>query len=168
VLKLLSSLASEVVVRHPRPDDMDWIVQRHGAIYYEEQGWDERFEAIVASIVAEFMQHSDPKRERCFIAELDGERLGCVLLMRGSDEEAKLRVLLVEPHARGLGIGKRLVDECISFSVSAGYRRLSLWTSGDLQPARHIYETVGFRMIHEEPHDLFGEGLTGQTWVLGL
>ena len=147
---------------------MDWIVQRHGAIYFEEQRWDERFEAIVASIVAEFMRQNDPARERCWIAELDGERVGCVLLVRGSDEEANLRILLVEPIARGLGIGKRLVDECIEFSRRAGYKRLSLWTSGDLQPARHIYERVGFRMVHEEPHDLFGEGLTGQTWVLDL
>jgi len=155
-------------LRHHRPGDMGWVVQRHGELYWQEYAWDERFEALVADIAARFVQNYDAKRERCWIAERDGERLGCVFLVKGSDDEARLRLLLVEPRARGLGLGKRLVEECVAFARTAGYKKISLWTNSVLDAARHIYGQQGFKVVREEKHHSFGQDLIGETWELEL
>lgn len=152
------------ILRPPQPGDMGWVVQRHGALYAQEYGWDEQFEALVAHIVATFMRSFDPKRERCWIAEKDGDNVGCVFCVQRSKRVAQLRLLLVEPHARGLGIGTRLVNECLRFARQAGYRKIMLWTNGVLHGARRIYEKTGFGLTHEEPHHSFGHDLVGQTW----
>jgi GNAT superfamily N-acetyltransferase len=155
-------------LRSHAPGDMGWVVERHGALYAEEYGFDTDFEALVASIVAKFLQHLDPVREHCWIAEREGERVGCVFLVKASKSIGKLRLFLVEPDARGLGIGHRLVDECIRFARSAGYRRMRLWTQSDLLAARHIYEQAGFRLIAEEPHHSYSQDLVAETWELRL
>jgi DNA-binding MarR family transcriptional regulator/GNAT superfamily N-acetyltransferase len=156
------------VLRPPRAGDMGWIVARHGALYGEEYGWDERIEALTAEIVAAFVRNHDRKRERCWIAEREGENVGSVLLMRDTDEIARLRLLLVEPKARGLGIGARLVEEALRFAREARYRKVTLWTQRVLTAARRIYERMGFKLIQHEAHDTFGKELIGETWELEL
>jgi DNA-binding MarR family transcriptional regulator/GNAT superfamily N-acetyltransferase len=156
------------LLREPGPGDLGWMVQRNAAVYAAEYGWDRSYEALVARIVADFGQHHDPTRERAWIAEVDGEPMGCVLCVRRDDETAQLRILLVDPAVRGLGIGARLVAECISFGRAAGYRSLVLWTNDVLVSARRIYEAAGFELVDEERHHSFGRDLVGQTWRLEL
>jgi DNA-binding MarR family transcriptional regulator/GNAT superfamily N-acetyltransferase len=156
------------LLRPPRPGDMGWIVNRHGLVYGEQYGWDERLEALTAEIVAAFVRNYDHKRERCWIAERDGENVGSVLLVKETDEIARLRLLLVDRRARGLGIGARLVDECVRFAREAGYRKITLWTHSILTAARRIYEHAGFKLVDSWRHDEFGKELVGETWELEL
>jgi DNA-binding MarR family transcriptional regulator/GNAT superfamily N-acetyltransferase len=156
------------VLRPHRPGDMGWVVHHHGALYAQEYGYNEEFEALVAEIVAHFIKNFDPKRERCWLAERDGEVVGSVFLVRKSASIAKLRLLLVEPQARGLGLGKRLVEECVRFARQAGYRKITLWTQNDLYAARGIYRQAGFRRVHQERHHSFGKNLVAETWELTL
>jgi DNA-binding MarR family transcriptional regulator/GNAT superfamily N-acetyltransferase len=156
------------ILRTNRSGDMGWVVGRHGALYAEQYGWGETFEALTAEIVAKFVQRLDPKRERCWIAERDGTNAGCVFIVKQSKTVARLRLLLVEPEARGLGIGKRLVEECVRFSRQVGYRKITLWTMNVLTAARGIYEKAGFQLVASEPYDQFGDGLLAETWDLTL
>ncbi|MEZ4713510.1 MAG: helix-turn-helix domain-containing GNAT family N-acetyltransferase [Caldilineaceae bacterium] len=156
------------VLRPHEPGDMGWVVQQHGLLYAREYGWNEQFEALVAGIVAQFIQNYDAQKERCWMAELDGEIVGSVFVVKASDTVAKLRMLIVHPTARGLGIGARLVDECIRFARRSGYQTLTLWTNSVLTAARHIYEKAGFELVASEPHHSFGHDLVGETWELPL
>ena len=158
--------AAPYLLRPHRIGDMGWIVERNGALYAQEYGWDTSYEALAAEIAAKFIRRFDAARERCWIAERDGERVGSVMLVRQSPTVAKLRLLLVEPRARGLGIGARLVAECVDFARGVGYRKVTLWTQSILTSARHIYQSAGFRLVREEPHHSFGHDLVGESWTL--
>jgi DNA-binding MarR family transcriptional regulator/GNAT superfamily N-acetyltransferase len=156
------------VLRPPRAGDLGWVVQIHGELYDREFGWDVRFEGLIADVIGGFVRGWDPARERCWIAERHGENVGSIFLVRGTDEVAKLRLLVVDPRARGLGIGTRLVRECVAFAREAGYRTLGLWTNDVLVAARRIYAAEGFRVTATEVHDSFGVPLTAETWELDL
>jgi DNA-binding MarR family transcriptional regulator/GNAT superfamily N-acetyltransferase len=156
------------ILRTQQIGDIGWIVQRHGVIYAQEYGWNEQFEGLVAEIAANFLATHDPKRERCWIAEREGQNVGCVFLVAKNKTVAQLRLLLVEPRSRGLGIGKRLVTECVRFARQARYRKIVLWTNNVLATARRLYEKAGFCLIHEERHQTFGVKLIGETWELKL
>jgi DNA-binding MarR family transcriptional regulator/GNAT superfamily N-acetyltransferase len=163
------SSSTSYILRPPQPGDIGWIVQRHGVLYAQEYHWDDTFEALVATIVGQFLQHFDPKRERCWIAERDGENVGSVMVVKGDEEgTAKLRLLLVEPSARGLGIGGRLVDECVRFARRVGYQKLTLWTQANLVAARHLYERAGFQLVKSSPNRAFGHDLVSEIWDLNL
>lgn len=172
-------LGDETELRTPEPGtpyllrphqagDMGWIVHRQAILYANEYGWDETYEALAAEIVAQFIKDYNPKRERAWVAEKDGERVGAVFVAKQSDQVAKLRLLHVESGARGLGIGKRLVQECIRFARQAGYEKMTLWTQSILHAARHIYKQEGFQVVREEKHHSFGKDLTAETWELDL
>ena len=160
--------AEKYSLRSPRAGDLGWIVHRHGVLYAQEFGWDERFEGLVAGIVAAWAKKHDPERERCWIAEREGQIIGSVFLVRRSPRVSQLRLLLVEPSARGLGLGARLVDECIAFARSVGYRKMMLWTHGNLVTAREIYRRRGFTIASEERYEAFGQDLVSETWELTL
>ena len=155
-------------LREHRPGDIGWIVHRHGALYADEYGYDDRFEALVAGIVARFVQKRDRKRERCWIAERNGQIVGTIFVVAKSKTTAQLRLLLVEPSARGLGLGARLVDEVVSFSRGAGYKRIDLWTQSELTAARRLYEAAGFRRVSSKRHQMFGKPTTAEFWRLEL
>ena len=156
------------LLRDPQPGDMGLVVHQQTAIYSREYGWNSEFEALVSEVVAKYLREFDPTGERCWIAEKDGENVGSVLLVKRSATIAQLRLLLVDPKARGLGIGARLVDECSRFARFVGYRKIMLWTDSQLHAARSIYEKAGYRLTREEPHHSFGHDLVGQTWTLTL
>jgi DNA-binding MarR family transcriptional regulator/GNAT superfamily N-acetyltransferase len=163
-----SARPAALVLRPPVPGDLGWVVQRHGALYAAEYGWDASFEALVARIVADYAARGDQRREAAWIAEAGGQPAGCVFCMRKTDTTAQLRLLLVEPHARGLGVGSRLVGECISFARRAGYAEVMLWTNDVLHAARRIYQRAGFRLVASRPHHSYGHDLVGQDWLLPL
>jgi DNA-binding MarR family transcriptional regulator/N-acetylglutamate synthase-like GNAT family acetyltransferase len=156
------------LLRPHQPGDMGWVVHRQGVLYAQEYGYDERFEALAAEIVAQFVQNYDAKRERCWIAEREGEVVGSVFLVAKSKTTAKLRLLYVEPSARGLGIGSRLVGECVRFARQAGYKKMVLWTQSELDAARHIYKQAGFRLVEKKRHHSFSKNLVAETWELSL
>ncbi|HEX4062524.1 MAG TPA: helix-turn-helix domain-containing GNAT family N-acetyltransferase [Streptosporangiaceae bacterium] len=156
------------LLRPPRPGDLGWVVHRHGAVYAVEYGFDETFEHLVARIVADYAGGRDPDREAAWIAEVDGAPAGCVFCMRKDDATAQLRLLLVEPSARGLGVGARLTQECLRFARSAGYERIMLWTQDCLAAARHVYQQAGFELVEEDKHHSFGQNLVGQIWSRSL
>ena len=155
---------SPAILREPRPGDMGWVVQSHGALYASEYGFDSSFEALVAEITAKFLSSFDASRERCWIADIDGTQVGSVFLVRHSDDVAKLRLLLVDPVGRGQRLGQRLVAECLGFARQCGYRKITLWTQSILVAARGIYARAGFERVKEEPHHSFGVDLVGETW----
>jgi DNA-binding MarR family transcriptional regulator/GNAT superfamily N-acetyltransferase len=168
VLEPAASVSTPVILRSHKPGDMGWVVQRHGELYAREYGWNEDFEALVAQITAEFIRNLDPARERCWIAERGGCKVGSIFLVSKSATVAKLRLLLVEPDARGLGLGRKLVDECIRFARERGYRKVALWTQSSLVAARHIYAATGFELVGKERHHSFGHKLVAETWELKL
>lgn len=163
-----SRAGSGVSLRPHQPGDMGWVIEQHGALYSKEYGWTIEFEALVADIAAEFIRRFDPARERAWIAERDGQRLGCIFLVAKNRTTAKLRLLLVLPDARGLGLGRKLVAECVQFAREAGYRKVVLWTQQNLTAARHLYSEAGFRKVAEEPNHSFGKDLISETWELDL
>jgi DNA-binding MarR family transcriptional regulator/GNAT superfamily N-acetyltransferase len=156
--------ASPIVLRPHRPGDMGWVTSANASLYAQEYGWDISYEALVARITAEFIENFDPKRERCWIAEMDGERVGSVFVVKKTDEIAKLRLLIIDPKARGLGLGKRLVDECLRFAKDTGYKSMTLWTQANLLAARGIYARAGFKMTAAEANRAFGVDLVSETW----
>jgi DNA-binding MarR family transcriptional regulator/predicted GNAT family acetyltransferase len=158
----------KLTLRTHRPGDMGWVIHRHGVLYAQEYGWDDTFEALVAEIAAQFVRNFDSKRERCWIAELNEEPVGSVFLVKHTDQVAKLRLLLVEPEARGHGIGRRLVEECVQFARDCGYQKIVLWTQSILTAARKIYERAGFKLVKSEPNHAFGAELVAETWELEL
>jgi DNA-binding MarR family transcriptional regulator/N-acetylglutamate synthase-like GNAT family acetyltransferase len=159
-----SRAPAPAILREPRPGDMGWVVQSHGALYAGEYGFDASFEALVAEIAAKFLSSFDASRERCWIADIEGMPVGSVFLVRHSDDVAKLRLLLVDPAGRGQGLGQRLVAECIAFAKASGYRKITLWTQSILLAARKIYQDSGFMLVASEPHRSFGQSLIGETW----
>ncbi len=159
---------SEIVLRDPRPGDLGWIVHRHAVLYHAEYGWDQRFEGLAADVVGRFVREFVPGRERCWVADRAGAVVGSVFLVRETDELARLRMLYVEPSARGLGVGRQLVRACLDEARAVGYQRMVLWTNSVLVSARRIYEAEGFTLESEAPHALFDAGQLGQTWVLEL
>ena len=162
-------MSPQIVIRPlGQPGDLGWMVLAHGEVYAAEFGWDTGFEALVARIVADYGTGRDPDREAAWIAELDGRRVGCVLCVRADDATAQLRILLVDPSARGHGLGGRLVDECVAFARRAGYARMTLWTNDPLVAARRVYLSRGFALVREEPHHSFGVNLVGQVYQLEL
>jgi DNA-binding MarR family transcriptional regulator/GNAT superfamily N-acetyltransferase len=166
--KPASAAKASYLLRPHQSGDMGWVVHRQGVLYAQEYGYDERFEALAAEIVAKFIQHYDPKRERCWIAEKDGEIVGSVFVTAKSKAVAKLRLLYVEPSARGLGIGSRLVSECVRFARQVGYKKMVLWTQSELDAARHIYKKAGFRVVEKTRHHSFSKDLVAETWQLSL
>jgi len=157
-----------VTLRTHRAGDIGWVIMRHGQLYTQEYGWDDTFEGLVAEIAGKFLTHFDSARERCWIAELNSQPAGCIFLVKYTETIAKLRLLLVEPWARGHSIGTRLVDACIAFAREAGYRKITLWTQNNLHSARHIYQRAGFQLVEESPHHAFGIDLVQQVWDLKL
>jgi DNA-binding MarR family transcriptional regulator/GNAT superfamily N-acetyltransferase len=158
----------EVVLREPRPGDLGWVVQQHGELYWREYRFDSRFEGLVARVAGEYLEQHDPAWERGWIAEIDGERVGSVFVVRRSKTVAQLRLLILAPEARGLGLGGRLTDECIAFARERGYRKIMLWTQSILTAARAIYRSRGFQLVKSEPYSAFGRKLTSETWELTL
>ncbi len=156
------------ILRDPAPGDIGWVVQQHGEIYAREYGWNSKFEALVAGIASEFLLKFQPKWERCWIAELNGERVGAIFVVRKSATVAQLRMLILTPGARGLGLGGKLVDECIAFARLKGYKKMVLWTNSCLAAARGIYAKRGFQLTQSEPHEGYGSPLVGETWELKL
>jgi ribosomal protein S18 acetylase RimI-like enzyme len=163
-----STPPASYLLRPHEPGDIGWIIHRHGAVYYEEYGFDETFEALVADILVQFIRKHDPRRERIWIAEQDGERIGSVMVVDAGDQVAQLRLLLVEPKARGKGVGSRLIAECLKFSKRNRYQKIRLWTQSNLVAARHLYIKAGFRRVEESPHRSFGQDLTAEFWELSL
>ncbi len=157
-----------IVLRDPKPGDMGWVVQQHGEIYAREYGWNSEFEALVANIVSKYLEKVQPESRKCWIAELDGEQVGAVFVVRKTASVAQLRMLILTPQARGLGLGGRLVDECIQFARSKGYKKMQLWTNSCLDAARALYAKRGFRLVRSEPYNGFGHDLVGETWELRL
>jgi DNA-binding MarR family transcriptional regulator/N-acetylglutamate synthase-like GNAT family acetyltransferase len=157
------------VLRDPRPGDFGWIVSRHAELYAQEYGWAEPFEGLCSQIVADFVNNFDPKRERCWMAEIDGKNVGCVMLVKDEQPDvARLRLLLVDPKGRGLGLGTRLVDECVRFARAAGYKKITLWTHSVLTAARHVYENAGFTLTWSEPRHTWGQDVIAEFWDLEL
>ncbi len=164
----MRSRKKTVVLRPPKAGECGWIVSRHGALYEQEYGYDEKFEGVVAQVVAAFLHHHDPEKERCWIADLGGKPVGSIMLVRKSARVAKLRILLVEPSARGFGIGSALVRECLDFARRAGYRKVTLWTHKQLRAARHLYRQAGFKLVSATPNPSFGQKLVDEIWELEL
>ena len=162
------TICQAALLRDPRAGDMGWVVQQHGEIYAREYGWNAEFEALVAEIVAKYLRHQQPRWERCWIAELDGQRVGSVFVVRKSRHVAQLRMLILTPEARGQGLGARLTDECIAFARGAGYQKMVLWTNSCLDAARALYARRGFQLLKSAPYHGFGHDLVGETWELRL